>query len=67
MNRKILLTLLAAAGAIAAVSALAPTSHTQTITSKTDLRYDYQGIRQVNRHVFDGCLSEPVECGLVVW
>ena len=67
MKRKTLLTFLAAAGAIAAVSALAPISHTRTIMSKADLRYDYHAIRHVNRHAFDGCLSEPVECGLVVW
>lgn len=67
MIRKVLITLLAAGGLIAAGFALAPSDHKPAAVTRADSGYGYHMPRHVSRHVLDGCLSEPVECGLVVW
>ncbi len=67
MIRGTLLTLIAAGSLIAAAVALSPISQAPRAMLKADSGYGYHAIRHVNRHGLDGCLSEPVECGLVVW
>jgi hypothetical protein len=69
MIRKSVLKLVVASGLIAAAVALAPSAPKLPGAARTDTSHSnhYQGPRHVNRHTLDGCFSEPVECGLVVW
>lgn len=67
MIRKSSVVVVAAAGVIAAAAAFALNSHAPAPMPKVDTGYGYHTTRHVNRHVLDGCFSEPVECGLVVW
>jgi hypothetical protein len=68
MIRKTFVTLVAAGGLIAAAVAMAPSAHKLAGVQKADTGYSYHyhTPRHVNRHL-NGCLAEPVECGLVVW
>lgn len=67
MKRKILLALVAAGSLIAAAAAVAPSAHDPAAVMRAGTGYGYPMPRHVNRHFHDGCLSEPVGCGLVVW
>jgi hypothetical protein len=70
MIRKTSLTLIATGCLIAAALALAPGAPLKLAAvtgAETNHRHHYHMPRHVNRHALDGCLSEPVECGLVVW
>lgn len=71
MIRKSVLKLAVASGLIAAAIALAPSAPRPPGATRSDTghsyHYHYHAPRHVNRHTLDGCLSEPVECGLVVW
>lgn len=70
MIRKTFVTLVAAGGLIAAAVAMATSAHRLAGVPKADTghsyHYHYHAPRHVNRHL-NGCLAEPVECGLVVW
>jgi hypothetical protein len=69
MIRKTFVTLVAAGGLIAAAVAIAPSAHKLAGVPKAETghhSYHYHTPRHVNRHL-NGCLSDPVECGLVVW
>lgn len=67
MTRKMLLIPLAAGSLIVAAAALAFSAHPPAPMPKVDASYGFHSSRHVNRHILDGCFSEPVECGLVVW
>lgn len=71
MVRRTSLTLIATGCLIAAAIALVPHAHrTAAVTGadrSTAYPHHYSAPRHGNRHSLDGCFSEPVQCGLVVW
>jgi hypothetical protein len=67
MVHKTFLALAAAGSLIAAAALLVPNSNKPTTEAKADSGYGYSISRTVRGRALEGCLEEPVHCGLVAW